>query len=66
MRSKRNRFGVGLKVDFGGRGRPAQNIGQIRRIARRDALSARVTETQVAVIGGGITGAAIIRELSKF
>ena len=24
-----------------------------------------VTETQVAVIGGGITGAGIIRELSK-
>jgi len=29
-------------------------------------MSGKVTETQVAVIGGGITGAAIIRELSKY
>jgi glycerol-3-phosphate dehydrogenase len=29
-------------------------------------MGGKVTETQVAVIGGGITGAAVIRELSKF
>ena len=29
-------------------------------------MGGKMTETQVAVIGGGITGAAIIRELSKF
>lgn len=29
-------------------------------------MGQRVTETQVAVIGGGITGAAIVRELSKY
>lgn len=29
-------------------------------------MSGRVIETQVAIIGGGITGAAIVRELSKY
>ena len=29
-------------------------------------MPSQTIETQVAVIGGGITGAAIIRELSKF
>ena len=29
-------------------------------------MSVKVTETQVLIIGGGIIGAAIARELSKF
>jgi glycerol-3-phosphate dehydrogenase len=29
-------------------------------------MSSRVIETQVAIIGGGITGTAIARELSKY
>ena len=29
-------------------------------------MSGRATETQVAIIGGGITGATLARELSKY